>query len=114
MCSVLEKGHCGGYHLDHCMWSRWDRLVLFEHELDVLITVVIFLVVWGRFLPVIVLIAGCHGFAELGMLMHGIFTCGEIVQTVGTNEAQVVMHSLQMVYHNPFVLTFLPLPRAEG
>ena len=48
------------------------------------------------------------------MSMHGVCTCGKVVQTAGTDEAQVVMHSQQMVYHGPLILTFFPTPQAEG
>ena len=46
--------------------------------------------------------------------MHGICTCGKVVQTVGTDDAQVVMCSLQMVYYGPLILTFLPTPQVES
>ena len=38
----------------------------------------------------------------------------EIVKEVGTNEAQVIVHSLQVIYHHPFILAFFPTPQAEG
>ena len=77
-----------------------------------LVTIVIILIF--LFLCVIIIITSCHGFTELGMSMHGFCTCGKVIQTAGTDEAQVVMHSLQIVYHGPLILTFLTAPRAES
>ena len=88
----------------------WGSLVFFEHKVEVIIAIVIFLIVWGKFLPVIVA-SHC---AELSMSMHGTCACHEIVKAVGANEAQVVVCSLQMVYHCPFILAFFPTPQAEG
>ena len=78
---------------------------------EVINTIVIFLIVWGRFLPVIV-ITSCCGLAELSMSMHGLCTHCEIVKAAGTNEAQMVVYSLQMVYHHPFIFAFFPTPQA--
>ena len=94
------------------MRSVLSRLVLFEDEFIILIAIIIVLTV--HFLHAIVIIASCCGFTELGMLTHGICTWGKVVQTVGTNEAQVVMDSPQMLYHGPLILTGLPTPRAES
>ena len=58
--------------------------------------------------------AGCHGLAELSMLMPGICAHHEIVKAVGANEDQMVVYSPQMVYHHPFILAFFPTPQAEG
>ena len=96
------------------MQSQWGGLVLYKSKLIILITIVIILEVWWRILPVIVIVTRCCGFTKLGVLMHGICHCGKVIQTAGTDEAQVVMHSPQMVYHSPFVLTFHPTPRAES
>ena len=80
----------------------------------VIITIVLFLIVLEGFLPVIIIMTSCCGPAELSVLMHGICGGHEIVETVGTNEAQVIMHHLQLVYHCPFILAFFPTPWASG
>ena len=87
-------------------------LVLLEDV--VLIAIIFIFIVWWRILPVIVIIAGCHGFTELGMMMHGICTHGKIVHTAGTDEPQVVVHGPQVVDYGPLILSFLPTPKAEG
>ena len=48
------------------------------------------------------------------MSMHGICANGKVLQTVGTDEAQVVMCSPQMVYYGPLILTFLCTQQAES
>ena len=97
--------------------TGWDMetigcLVFFKCEFEVTIALVIFLVVRGRFLPVIV-ISSCQRLAQLSMLPHGICACYEIVEAVGTNKAQVVVHGLQVIYHCTFILAFFPAPWAE-
>ena len=52
--------------------------------------------------------------AELSVLPHGICDHCEIVKAVGANEAQVVMHGLQAIYHCSFILAFFPASWAEG
>ena len=39
------------------------------------------------------------GFADMGVVMHGLCTGGEVVQAAGTDEAKLVVCSLQMVNH---------------
>ena len=50
----------------------------------------------------------------MGMTLHSICTGSKVVQAMGTDKAQVVMHSLQMVYHHPLILPLLATPKAEG
>ena len=93
------------------MWRQQDSPVFFEHEFKITITVVIILVVWGRFLPVII-IAGCYRLAELSMPLHDIYAHCEIVEAVGTNEPQVVVCGPQVIYHCSFILVFFPATQA--
>ena len=43
--------------------------------------------------------------------MHGICAGHEIVKVAGANEAQVIVHSPQVIYQHPFLLAF-PAPWA--
>ena len=48
------------------------------------------------------------------MMMPGICAGHKIVKAVGTYEAQVVVHSPQVINHCPFILAFFPIPQTEG
>ena len=87
-------------------------LVLFEHELVILITVVVILVVLS--FPVIVIIAASSGLADVGVSMHDICTGSKVFHTMGIHEVQVVMCHLQVAYHCSFILPLLAAPGAEG
>ena len=87
-------------------WIWWGGLLFFECEFEVTMTVVIFLIVWGRFLLVVIIASHCI-LAQLSMPPHGICTCYEIAKAAGTNEAQVVVHGLQVIYHCSLILAFL-------
>ena len=68
-------------------------------------------------------LASCHhhhwwhqwvGFANVGVVIHGLCSSGEVVQAVGTDKARVVMHSSQTVNHCSLILTLFAAPAAEG
>ena len=50
----------------------------------------------------------------MGMAMHGLCIGGEVIQTMGTDEANVVVCSLQMVHQCSLILTLFAGPRVEG
>ena len=87
------------------------ELFLFELKLIIFITIVIILLVF--FFPVIIVASGC-GFANIGMAMHGLCTGGEAIQAAGTDEAKLVVDSLQMIHQHSLILTLFATPGAEG
>ena len=78
------------------------------------LAIVIILIVF--FLSVIIPVAGtgCCGFANMGVVTHGLCIGAEVVQAVGTDEAKVVEHSLQMIHYHSLILTLFAAPGAEG
>ena len=88
-----------------------SRLVLFEHEVIVFVTVVIILIV--LFFPVTIIIAAGSGLADVGMSAHGVCAGSKIVHAMDAHKDQVVMHSPPVVYHHPFILPLLATPGAE-
>ena len=50
----------------------------------------------------------------MGMAMYGLCIGGEIVQAACTDEAKVIVCSLQMIHHHSRILTLFATPGAEG
>ena len=50
----------------------------------------------------------------MGMAMHGLCTGGEVDQAGGTDEAKVVVHSVQMIHHHSLILPLFATPGAES
>ena len=87
-------------------------LVFLKYEVIVAITIFILIILQGKFLSVIIIAGHCRP-AELSM-MQGICAGHNIVKVAGAYEAQVVVHSLQVINHSPFILAFFPAPWAEN
>ena len=60
-----------------------------------------------------VIILSGHGLTDVHMPPYGICGGREKVQTEGTYQAQMVVHSLQVVYNHALILPFLSAPGAE-
>ena len=50
----------------------------------------------------------------MGMAMHSFCIGDEGVQGVGTDEAKVVVHSLQMIHHHSLMMTLFATTGVEG
>ena len=77
------------------------------------LTTVIILIVF--FLSVIIIIAGASscGFANMGMMTHGLCSSGEVVQAAGTDEAKVVVCGSQVIHHCSLIPTIFAALGAE-
>ena len=96
------------------MWRWQDGLVPVKPEFEVIIAVIISLIFWGRFLPFVIAVTSCHWLTYQSVSPHGVPAHGEKVEALGTYEAQVVVHSLQVINCHPLILAFFPAPWAEG
>ena len=81
----------------------------YKQSFNIIVIVLIVL-----FFPVIIIIATSCGFTHFGMSMRGVCTGSKVVHAMVADEPQVVMHSLQVIYHHPFNLPFHATPEAEG
>ena len=96
------------------MQSR--ALVLYKLVFIILIlSLAIAIILIVIFLSVIIIVAGISGcgFANMGMVMHGLCIGGEVVQAVHTDKAKVIVHSLQVIHHHYLILTLFAAPGAE-
>ena len=62
----------------------------------------------------VVIITGSHRFADMGMVMHGLCTGDEVGQATGTDEAKVVVCSLEVIHYCSFILTLFAALGAES
>ena len=108
-----QSGGLGWWWWD-VTWQWQGSLVLIKPKFKVVITVIISLIVWGRFLHVTIAVTSCHWLAYQSVLPHGVWAHGKNVKAASVYKAQVVVHSTQVIIYCSLILAFFPTPQVRG
>ena len=120
--TAWRDGSCPAMNTDvewqshhNCLGCEVDGVTLILIECKLIIISPATVIVDRFLLPVIIVAdAGWCQLTQLRVRAQGISAHGKVFHTVAANESQVVMASLQVIYHCTLVLSFFSAPQTEG
>ena len=105
---------CPGMNTEVGLIKAVSPFQIHIHHFILSLTIVIVLIVFFLYVVIIVTGSSSCGFANMGMVMHGLCIGSEEAQAAGTDKAKVVVHGWQVIHHCSLILTLFATPGVEG